>query len=205
MTRLCLITAAAPLPADTTPVTAALVAAGVAAVVITPVGDAELTASQVMPLVSSIQKAGAAALLLADARLARVVKADGVHLPWSADVTAVYDEAREILGGGAIVGAEAGTSRHDAMLLGEKSADYVAFPLPGLSAEDADERHDLVAWWSDIFEIPVVAYGVATPREAADLAAAGADFVSARVDLASDGLPAALQAFAAALAREPVA
>lgn len=205
MTRLCLITAAAPLPADTTPVTAALVAAGVAAVVITPVGDAELTASQVMPLVSSIQKAGAAALLLADARLARVVKADGVHLPWSADVSAVYDEAREILGGGAIVGAEAGTSRHDAMLLGEKSADYVAFPLPGLSAEDADERHDLVAWWSDIFEIPVVAYGVATPREAADLAAVGADFVSARVDLASDGLPAALQAFAAALAREPVA
>jgi thiamine monophosphate synthase len=53
----------------------------------------------------------------------------------------------------------------------------------GLPAED--ERHDLVQWWAEIFEPPVVAMGVATAEAARELAGVGADFVAIGVP---DGL-----------------
>jgi thiamine-phosphate pyrophosphorylase len=161
-----------------------LAAADVAAVLIAAPEGASLEVSGVRPLVEMTQSNGVAALIEADAQLARTLRADGVHVPWSKDVVARFGEAREILGGRYIVGADMGRSRHDAMILGEAGADYVGFGIPG-HVEDRDtareRRLDLVAWWSEIFELPCVAFDVETVHDAATLAQAGADFVALRL------------------------
>ena len=90
----------------------------------------ELEAGTVAPLVAAAQAQGAAALVEGDARLARTVKADGVHVPWSKTPLAAYTEAREILGARAMIGGDAGRRRHDAMQLGEAGADYIGFGIP---------------------------------------------------------------------------
>jgi thiamine-phosphate pyrophosphorylase len=162
----------------------ALAAAAVSSVIFMAAEGRMLEAAPLAPLVAAAQAQLVAALVEGDARLARVLRADGVHLPWSKEPLAVYAEAREILGTRAIVGADAGRSRHDAMQLGEAGADYIAFGIPS-HVEDrataAARRLDLVEWWSEIFEVPVVAFDVADAAEAAALAAAGADFVAARL------------------------
>jgi thiamine-phosphate pyrophosphorylase len=189
------------------PTTADLLAALLAAVPIpsvliaAPRGVA-LTAPLVRPIIEMAQKRHCAALLLDDAQLARVLRADGVHLSAGADLVARYDEARSILGAGAIVGVDAGGSRHEAMELGEAGADYVAFSAdadavpPTMvapeadasadpAAEDADygpqTLHDLIGWWSEVFEVPCVAFGAADLDGARGLAEAGAEFVVCRV------------------------
>ena len=75
-----------------------------------------------------------------------------------------------------MIGADAGRSRDDAMALGEAGADYIAFGIPA-HVEDrttAEERQcDLINWWSEIFEIPCVAFDVATAGQASALASNG--------------------------------
>ncbi len=159
-----------------------LASAPVAAVLIAPSG-APLAASSTKPLVDLVQARGVAVLIEDDAGLARTLRADGVHLPWSKDVVSRYGAAREILGGRFIVGADAGRSRDDAMMLGEAGADYVGFGIPGHveDRETARERQlELVAWWGEIFEPPCVAFDVETVEGAAHLVMAGADFVALR-------------------------
>jgi thiamine-phosphate pyrophosphorylase len=166
-------------------VLASLVAAAdLAALLIAPSGGTRLEAAAVRPLVEMSQAKGIAALIEADPQLARTLRADGVHLPWGKDLVARFGEAREVLGGRYIVGADAGRSRHDAMSLGEAGAAYVGFGIPS-HVEDRDtardRRLDLVAWWSEIFEVPCVAFDVETADDAAELARFGADFVAVRV------------------------
>ena len=104
------------------------------------------------------------------------VGADGVHLP--ADAT-LYGQAREHLGQRAIIGVGCNESRHEAMLLAELGTDYVAFgPTAALPDREREERAGLIAWWSEIFVVPCVAWNVETPEEAANLARLGADFVA---------------------------
>jgi thiamine-phosphate pyrophosphorylase len=111
-----------------------------------------------------------------DAARAKRIGADGVHLPADA---ALYGQAREHLGQRAIVGVGCTKSRHEAMLLAELGADYVAFgPTAAASDRELEERTGLIAWWSEIFVVPCVAWNVETPEEAADLARLGADFVA---------------------------
>src|SRR5687768_5935573 len=163
---------------------AALGAADIAAVLLAAGLGRELQAGTVAPLVATAQAYGAAALVEGDAGLARAVKADGVHVPCSKTPLAAYTEAREIMGARAMIGGDAGRSRHDAMQLGEAGADYIGFGIPAHvddRATAAARRLELVAWWNEIFEIPVVAFDVATAAETSALAAAGADFVAARV------------------------
>ena len=128
----------------------------VAAVLIAPDG-APLDAARTKPIVDLVQAGGVAALIEDDAGLARTLRADGVHLPWSRDVVSRYGAAREILGGRFIVGADAGRLRDDAMMLGEAGADYVGFGIPG-HVEDrqtARERSgDLPLFWP-VPQIPV--------------------------------------------------
>jgi thiamine-phosphate pyrophosphorylase len=111
-----------------------------------------------------------------DAARAKRIGADGVHLPADA---ALYGQAREHLGQRAIIGVGCNKSRHGAMLLAELGADYVAFgPTAAASDREIEERAGLIAWWSEIFVVPCVAWNVETPEEAANLARLGADFVA---------------------------
>lgn len=152
-------------------------------------GGTGLTAQSARPLVELAQGKDIAALIEGDAQLARTLRADGVHLPWSKDVAAQYAEAREVLGARYIVGVDVGRSRHDAMSLAEAGADYIAFGIPEhVDDRDtaAERRRELIGWWSEIFEVPCVAFDVESAEEAITLAAAGADFVAMRSDLELD-------------------
>jgi thiamine-phosphate pyrophosphorylase len=172
---------------------AALAAAEVSSILIVRSEGAAFDAATVKPLVDAAQKAGVAALLGGEAQLARTLKADGIHIPWSENAGEAYEEARDILGTRFIVGIDVGRSRHDAMSFGELGADYVAFGIPAHvedRARAAERRLDLVTWWSEIFEVPCVAFDVDTPADVEALAAAGADFVAVTLpgDLASDAI-----------------
>lgn len=157
---------------------AAIAAVSVASVVIAPLPGRALDAAAARPLVELAQAKGIAALIYADAALARTLRADGVFLPPSSS----YEDARDILDSRAIVGTDAGHSRHDAMTAAEAGADVIAFGLAGpRSAESETQRLDLVSWWAEIFEVPVIALDVEHPGEAAALAQAGADFISVRI------------------------
>lgn len=157
---------------------------GIASVVFDAGASGGLDARVLKPLVEVAQKAGAAALIAGDAQLARTLRADGVHLPWSSDLAARYAEAREILGARASIGVHGGKSRHDAMTLAEAGADYIAFGVPD-GVRDVqgahDRRLDLISWWASIFEVPCVALDVETPDEAGSLLEAGADFIAMRL------------------------
>lgn len=184
-------------PAASTVLAAALDAAPVTTVLL-PAADAAVLA----PLVALAQSHGTAALVADDARLARALGADGVHLTWSPDLAQRYAAARATVGGDAIVGVESGSSRHDAMVLGEAGADYIAFAAPPEAHDDGGQaglQADLIAWWSELFEVPCVAFGVTAPADAAALAAGGADFIGVTLPAAADpGTAAALVAAIAA-------
>ncbi len=177
----------------------------VATIIIDPVTAAPIAAPELAPAVQSIQALGIATLISGDAALARVVKADGVHLPASKSVAGAYREAREILGTRFIAGVDVGRTRHDAMTLGEEGADYIGFGIPPHVEDRETARHrrrELIAWWSEIFEVPCIAFDVETPADAHDLASAGADFIAIRwpEGLPADRGAAFLAPFAASLA-----
>lgn len=164
---------------------AVLASCDVPTVLITATGEDSLDAAVAKPLVDLAQANGVAALIDDNAALARTLRADGVHLNMSKSIVARYEEAREIVGSGCIVGASAGKSRHDAMELGEVGADYIAFGAPaGLRDREGAEqrRRDMIVWWAELFEIPCVAFDVADPGTAAELASLGADFIGCRLD-----------------------
>jgi thiamine-phosphate pyrophosphorylase len=172
---------------------AALAAADPAAVLIAPAAGYELDASAAKPLLDQAAQAGVAAFIFEDAALARALGADGVHLAARDDPQAAYRAAREIVGKDGMIGADAGISRHAAMLLGEAGADYVGFGAPP-HLKDRDKararRDELIFWWAAIFEVPCVAFDVETCEEAARLAGAGADCVAVTLPVGLSG-PAA--------------
>ncbi|MBL8564158.1 MAG: thiamine phosphate synthase [Hyphomicrobiaceae bacterium] len=175
---------------------AALATVKPSSVLVTAASDKPLDADAVLPLIKLGQAAGVAVLIADDAQLARVTRADGAHLSNSKDILSRAAEAREILGNRFILGVDAGRSRHDAMELGESGVDYIGFGIPEFvgDRETAVERRlDLVDWWSEIFEVPCVAFDVADLADAAELADAGADFVAMRLPRGLSG--ADLQAF----------
>ena len=146
-----------------------------------PPAGRPLDAAAARPLIEVAQRRGAAALVATDARLARSLGADGVHLGSPADPGDSYQAARAILGPSGVIGVDPGISRHDAMTLAETGADYIAFGAPA-HLKDRDKartrRDELVAWWAEIFQVPCVAFDVETAQEADALAAAGVDFVA---------------------------
>jgi thiamine-phosphate pyrophosphorylase len=133
-------------------------------------------------LLALVQESGVACLVANDATLAARIGADGVHL--AADTT-LYAEARKTLGAEASIGS--GFSRDDAMRLAESGADYVAFGPEDEGDGDAiDQRTELIAWWSEIFVVPCVAWNVGNAEDAARCAARGADFVAPPLGLWGD-------------------
>jgi len=185
-TRLCAVIEAGDTALDC--LGAALSAAGFASVMIAPAPGGGLDARAARALVEAAQRRNAAALIADDAELARTLAADGVHLGRTKMAARAYAAARASVGQGAIVGVDAGISRHDAMTAAEDGADYVAFGAPSHLRDRAkarERRDDLITWWAEIFQVPCVALDVETPEEAAAIARAGADFVGVRLTGAS--------------------
>ncbi|MDX1785968.1 MAG: thiamine phosphate synthase [Roseovarius sp.] len=95
---------------------------------------------------------------------------DGVHLT---DAARSVRKARKALGPDAIVGAWCGQSRHDGLSAGEAGADYISFgPIgPSLLDDGAQVETELLAWWSEVIELPVVAEGALDAERIAEIAA----------------------------------
>lgn len=137
-------------------------------------------------------------------RLVAPLGLDGVHL---ADGQTKVRAARDALGTDRIVGAFAGTSRHEGMVIAEAGADYVSFGPVGATGAlgpDARAEDDLFTWWAEMIETPVVAEGACSLDDALRLAA-HADFVvpDPLHWTAPDSGLEALLAYADALSVEP--
>ena len=134
--------------------------------------------------------------------LAVKLDCDGVHVGQE-DLS--YAEARRIVGPDRQVGVTAKASRHLAMEAAEAGADYVAFGafFPSTTKTVTTPASlEIVEWWSELMEIPCVAIGGITVRNAAPVIAAGADFlaVAGGVWNHEDGPEAAVRAFNALFA-----
>ncbi len=103
---------------------------------------------------------------------------DGVHV--GQDDTPARD-ARRLIGPDRMLGVTCHESRDLAMQAGEDGADYVAFGafFPSGSktvARRADPA--ILAWWSELMELPCCAIGGITAENCAPLVRAGADFLA---------------------------
>lgn len=108
--------------------------------------------------------------------LAKECNCDGAHI----DINNTPIElAREQLGNDLQLGVSCYDSRDMAMKAGEKGADYIAFGFPS-SSKDINilSSVELLSWWSEMMELPVVAIGNITPENCKPLIKAGADFLS---------------------------
>lgn len=86
---------------------------------------------------------------------------DGVHLTDGAHQVRAL---RKDLGADAIIGAFCGVSRHDGMNAAEAGADYAAFGPAGETPLGRGEvlAFDLIAWWSQVIEVPCITEGALT-------------------------------------------
>ena len=83
-------------------------------------------------------------------------KCDGIHIAFGADIAALRKKFPDMA-----LGVVCKT-RHEAMIAGEKGADYVAF--------EGKKAAELCAWWAELFTVPCVAV--------TDEACESADFVA---------------------------
>ena len=136
-----------------------------------------------------------------DVALAKRLGADGVHLGQG---DGDPKEARRTLGADVQIGVTCHGSRHLAMEAGDAGADYVAFgafyPTTTKTVEHSADP-EILTWWQSMFELPCVAIGGITVDNAAELVAAGADFlaVSGGVWAHPEGPAAAVKQFDALL------
>jgi thiamine-phosphate pyrophosphorylase len=126
------------------------------------------TIAQVRPLAVTF---GTALILDWHVALAVSTRCDGLHL---ADVASVAP-ARQVIGD-LQLGVFCAGSRDLALQAGEAGADYVSFG-PYFERHNAPDI-DLITWWSQLMELPVVAEGFITAANAATLVRAGADFLA---------------------------
>jgi thiamine-phosphate pyrophosphorylase len=155
-----------------------------------PAGERDLI-NRVKALAGAVQPTGAALLIDGQPDIAARAGADGAHLTGIASFTAAVGTLKPAR----IAGCGGLKTRHDAMLAGERGADYVMFGeieaggrRPAFAA--IIER---VEWWAPLFEIPCVGFA-AELTEVGPLAAAGAEFVAVSDVVWNDprGLAAAL-------------
>jgi thiamine-phosphate pyrophosphorylase len=122
-----------------------------------------------------VQPRDIALLLDGRAEIVGRVGADGAHLTGIEAFTAALPSLKP----DRIAGAGGLRSRHDAMLAGESSADYVLFGEPDRRGNrpQLGAVEDRVKWWADLVEVPCIGYA-GEAGEVAVLAQAGADFVA---------------------------
>lgn len=138
--------------------TAVLDAHPVACLRLSGAGD-EAELARIADLAREIAHARDVAVVIEDhVALAARHGLDGVHLTQGARGVR---HARKELGADAIVGAFCGASRHEGMNAGEAGADYVSFGPLGPTALGPGTPVDLelLQWWSEVIEVPVVAEG----------------------------------------------
>ncbi len=154
-------------------------------------------------LVRPIAQSRGVALILNDRPdLAVETGCDGAHIG-AEDGSAA--DARRLLGPKLQLGVSCYDSRDLALAAGEAGADYVAFGAFFASAtKDTDIRADpeLLSWWSEIMELPVVAIGGIDAANCGPLVRAGANFlaVTGAVWSFSAGPGAGVRAMNAAIA-----
>lgn len=152
-----------------------LAAADVAAVLLRlKETDQRTMISRIKALAPAIQNAGAALLVEGHVELVARGGADGAHLTG----IAALEEALPSLRPDRIAGVGGLVTRHDSMAAGELGADYVLFGEPDAKGErpSAEAIAERLQWWDELFEPPCVGFA-ASLAEAAEFAAAGADFV----------------------------
>ena len=173
-------------------ITGAFANADVAAVLLRLApGDDRTLINRVKTVGPPIQSTGAALIIDGHPAIVAHASADGAHLSGIEEFEAAVPRLKP----DRIAGAAGLHSRHDAMLAAERGADYVMFGEPDEegkcpSLEAVLER---VTWWSEVFEMPCVAWA-SRMEDIAELAAAGADFVAVGDFVFEDprGLAAAL-------------
>ena len=110
--------------------------------------------------------------------IAKETDADGCHIGQS-DMD--YFSCRELLGGDAIIGVTCHNSKGLAFEAANAGADYIAFGA-FFETGTKDVRHraelEILEWWHEAVEIPSVAIGGITVENAAQVIAAGADFIA---------------------------
>lgn len=145
-------------------------------------------AEMVVPVV---QRAGSAALIAGDTRVAARVKADGLHIDGGHDV---MEDAIERFGPDMIVGGGRAKDRHSALDLGELRPDYVFFgKLDGdIKPEPHHKNLNLGEWWASLVEIPCVVMGGQTIGSVVEVAETGAEFVALRQAVFADPQKAAM-------------
>ena len=124
------------------------------------------------------QHRGVAFLLNDRADLVRSTGCDGVHVGQT-DLAA--REARRLVGPDLTLGVTCHDSRDLAMTAGEDGADYVAFgAFFPTTTKDAPTQTEpaILAWWTEMMELPSVAIGGITPGNCAPLVKAGANFLA---------------------------
>ena len=124
------------------------------------------------------QSRGVAFLLNDRPDLVLQTGADGVHVGQT-DTPA--REARALIGPTLTLGVTCHDSRDLAMQAGEDGADYVAFGafFPTTTKEAPTwAEPELIAWWSELMELPCVAIGGINPQNCAPLVQAGATFLA---------------------------
>jgi thiamine-phosphate pyrophosphorylase len=141
-------------------------------------------------LVPVIQKAGAAALIAGDSRIAGRAKADGLHIAGGVEPLA---EAMEKFSPKLIVGGGNAQERHSALEIGELQPDYAFFgKLDGDIKPEAHPKNlALAEWWASMVEIPCVVMGGTNPESALAIAETGAEFAALRLAVFADPARAA--------------
>jgi thiamine-phosphate pyrophosphorylase len=161
---------------DAAALDATLATADIAAVMLRlPEADERSLINRVKQIASAVQARDAALVLDGHPEIVARAGADGAHLSGVEAVKTGIGSLKP----DRIVGAGGLHSRHDAMLAAEAGVDYVMFG----EADETGRRPsfdaiiDRLSWWSELFEIPCVAFA-GNLDEVGPLTQAGTDFIA---------------------------
>lgn len=129
-----------------------------------------LPAGLAKDVTSAAQDLGVAVIISGEARDATRHGADGLQVDANTHDVA---GAREAMGKDRFVGAYAAASRHFAMEAAEAGADYIAFDQNGASVGG----EPILKWWSEMMEIPAVAFSPVAPDALDTLLPQRPDFI----------------------------
>jgi thiamine-phosphate pyrophosphorylase len=155
-------------------------AAGDIAAVLLRLSDADerTLVNRVKSIGAAVQRRDIALLLDGRPDIVGRAAADGAHLT---GIEALQGALPTLIPD-RIAGVGGLRSRHDAMLAGEVSADYVMFGEPDRRGNPGNRPPfsavlERVEWWAELFQSPCIGYAAAAD-EIRPLAEAGADFVA---------------------------